>query len=414
MKVIELRAQNFKRLRAIDIKPDGNVVVIAGRNAQGKSSVLDSIWSALAGGAAMKGTTKPIRDGEEEASVELDLGDFIIRRTWKEGATNLVVMSKDGAKYPSPQKFLDEKLGALSFDPLAFAQQDEKTQLKTLLELVKLPFDPDALAGKRATLYATRTEAGREARALEGQLEGIPEVPEGTPEEPVSARQILDEQVACAAQLNAAREHRRDIEEVQNSIDASRARIEELESLLETEKANVERLSFELGRLEDIEVPYPADRDFASELEAVESINAAVRARSERERVGTLLGTVKLEVHNLTEQIEAIDAEKSKALAEAEMPIEGLAFDDSGVTYRGIPFKQCSSAEQLRVSLAMAMSLNPAIRVIRISDGSLLDSENMNVIAEMADAQDYQIWVERVDESGQVGFIIEDGSVVNG
>jgi len=31
----------------------------------------------------------------------------------------------------------------------------------------------------------------------------------------------------------------------------------------------------------------------------------------------------------------------------------------------------------------------------------------------MVKDKDYQIWIERVDESGQVGIVIEDGMVVN-
>ena len=47
MKIIELRATNIKRLKAVEITPDGTMQVIGGRNAQGKSSVLDAIWLAL-------------------------------------------------------------------------------------------------------------------------------------------------------------------------------------------------------------------------------------------------------------------------------------------------------------------------------------------------------------------------------
>ena len=35
----------------------------------------------------------------------------------------------------------------------------------------------------------------------------------------------------------------------------------------------------------------------------------------------------------------------------------------------------------------------------------------MKVLAEMAEANDYQIWIERVDSSGTVGFVLEDGHV---
>ena len=45
--VLHLRADNFKRLRAVDVRPNGSVVEIAGRNGQGKSSVLDAIMAAI-------------------------------------------------------------------------------------------------------------------------------------------------------------------------------------------------------------------------------------------------------------------------------------------------------------------------------------------------------------------------------
>ena len=78
MKIVELQAENVKRLKAVEITPDGTMQVIGGRNAQGKSSVLDAIWLALGGGKASKETPLPIRDGEDKASVRLDLGDLVV------------------------------------------------------------------------------------------------------------------------------------------------------------------------------------------------------------------------------------------------------------------------------------------------------------------------------------------------
>ncbi len=126
------------------------------------------------------------------------------------------------------------------------------------------------------------------------------------------------------------------------------------------------------------------------------------------------MGQLTIEYRNLTGELERLDRYKADELAKAKMPVEGLGFDLDGVTYNGVPFSQASGAEQLRVSVAMAMALNPDIRVIRISDGSLLDSTNMARLAEMAQEHDCQVWIERVDESGHVGFVIEDGSVVGG
>jgi len=57
------------------------------------------------------------------------------------------------------------------------------------------------------------------------------------------------------------------------------------------------------------------------------------------------------------------------------------------------------------------MAASPTLRLIRIRDGSLLDDDAMKLLSKMAEKDGYQIWIERVDTSGKVGFIIEDGSV---
>ncbi len=89
----------------------------------------------------------------------------------------------------------------------------------------------------------------------------------------------------------------------------------------------------------------------------------------------------------------------------------GLGFTDDGLTWDGHPFEQASMAAKLRVGVALAMASNPRLRVLRIRDGSLLSEKSMAVIAEMAEANDFQVWVELVDTSGRVGFVLEDGTV---
>lgn len=59
MKIIKFRADNVKRLTAVEITPDGNMVQITGKNGQGKTSVLDAIWWALGGKENIQG--QPIR-----------------------------------------------------------------------------------------------------------------------------------------------------------------------------------------------------------------------------------------------------------------------------------------------------------------------------------------------------------------
>jgi hypothetical protein len=128
------------------------------------------------------------------------------------------------------------------------------------------------------------------------------------------------------------------------------------------------------------------------------------------ERFGELI-EAETEAAELEADIAAVDAAKAEALRQARFPVPGLAFTaDGGVTLNDLPLEQASSAEQLRVSLAMGIALNPRLKVLLIRDGSLLDETSMRLIAEMAEQAGAQVWIEIVSTGG-VGIVIEDGQV---
>jgi ATPase subunit of ABC transporter with duplicated ATPase domains len=400
LRVVRLAAENVKRLKAVDITPDGNVVVIAGRNAQGKSSVLDAIWYALGGAAASKDTPNPVRDGQDEASVTVDLGRFIVTRTWKADKTTLKVTASDGAAYKSPQTMLDDLIGDLSFDPLAFANAPSKEQRARLLSVVDLPFNLDDLDAERANVFALRTDANRAVKELSAVYDSMPVPSTDLPDQPLSVTEL-------AGELSLAASQERDADRARAVCVRTGEKVERLRRELDTaELEHAEALKAEAA------LPPAKDASVIRErLEQADAINTAIAARTERQATGDRLQASVRTAAEHSARIEAIDAQKQAALTAATMPIPGLGFDADGVTYNGIPLAQVSAAERLRVSVAMAMSLNPTVRVIRITDGSLLDSDNMTVIADLAEANDFQVWIERVDESGDVGIVIEDGAI---
>ncbi len=57
-------------------------------------------------------------------------------------------------------------------------------------------------------------------------------------------------------------------------------------------------------------------------------------------------------------------------------------------------------------------ALNPKLRVLLVRSGNDLDDSAMKVLAEWADAQNIQIWLERISRNGKVAVIIEDGRAV--
>lgn len=418
MKIIKLISENFKGLKAVEIEPDQNFQIISGKNAQGKTSVLDSIWAAISGKTALKATDKPIRDGAEQAVVKVDLDDIIVTRKWKGDKTTLEVTAKDGARYSSPQTMLDNLVGRLSFDPLSFSNLDSKKQKEALQELVGVDFSKHDL--DRKSHYEERTIINSDCKKLEGALSELPPVDKGTPDEELSASNVLAEISAAQEQKRSNAESRQAYEMLRH--DATRAQdemklieneIARLQSQLDAKKEAYKEIC-EKGKASKAAIEMliePDTTELEQKLQNIESINKNVRVKKERLRLLNEIKECKESSEFLTKQIMDIDQLKKDTLQSAKFPIEGMSFDEEGVTFNGIPFKQCSAAERLKVSMAMAMALNPKLRVIRILDGSLLDSDNLALIHQMAQEQDYQVWIEVVDDSGKVGIQIEDGQV---
>ena len=98
MRITRLKAENVMRIRAIEIEPDGNMVVISGRNGQGKSSVLNAIWLAIQGAAASREVPDPVRHGEQEAFVEVTLGDLVVTRRWSSGRASRLEVKARGTQ----------------------------------------------------------------------------------------------------------------------------------------------------------------------------------------------------------------------------------------------------------------------------------------------------------------------------
>lgn len=190
-------------------------------------------------------------------------------------------------------------------------------------------------------------------------------------------------------------------------------KLADLEQNRKQELHTLEKLQ-ELSNILHAKVEALADPDlsqFATRLEEVEEINKNVRIKKSELALTDKLLEEQSQSEDISLSIESLDKQKEEALKACKFPIEGLAFNEEGVTYKGIPFGQCSAAERLRVSLAMAMAMNPKLKVLRVMDGSLLDSEHMKIIQDMCNELDYQVWIEQVQEGPGVGIYISDGSI---
>ncbi len=431
LRIFRLEAENVKRLTAVEITPDGELVVIGGRNGQGKTSVLDSILWVLAGKDAIQ--WKPIRAGEAEGHIAVDLGNdeglqLKVHRTFtaKEGdeyTTRLKVVTADGMRPQGEQTLLDSLIGALSFDPSEFIKSKPGEQVAYLKSIV--PGDFYGIAKRRKEAFEARTDFNREAKRLRALIESGPTLD-------ASVKRIDEAPLAEAIRTIGAQvqawhdefERRQRVRSHAGSFaqqaDEWEAEAKELERRLAEAKSNASKCRAQAAELTDeIEAwePQPAkpDSDEAmARLEEARRNNRLVDQLEEREALVKQAEAQEKLAERQSAIIDGCDSEVINLIESAELPVRGLEIRDDSVWLRGVPFNQASDAEQLRAALALAMAANPRLRVIRIRQGSLFDEDAMAIIRDVAAAEGFQIWVERVGAGDADAIIIEDGQVRHG
>ncbi len=409
MKIIKLVTQNVKRIKAVEITPEGSLVVIGGNNAQGKTSVLDSIMYALGGASTLP--PKPLRQGAKKGKVVLDLGEIKVTRTITSKTNQLVVESADGEKYTSPQAILDKLTGKLTFDPLTFSRMAPKVQLETLKELVGMDFsDLDDYYKKT---YEERSGVNVKIKHLAGQIQGLPDIDKSVPPEEVSVTDLMSELERRqkvnddnASEQQALEDIGRERGLATQRCDEAKAQLKKCEAAVKICETGHERAKELNDKLVDVDV-----EEVRNKINSADAVNTTIRNNKLRLEKMTEWQKQKEIEAALTDALDSNRNERADRMAEADMPVGGLGFGEDGVLFNGSPWEQCSSAEQLRVSVAMGLAINPKLKVILIRDGSLLDDDSLKTVAMMAADADAQIWMERVGKGQEVSVVIEDGEV---
>lgn len=285
--IISLTVENIKKIKAVTIRPTGNVVEITGRNGQGKSTVLDAIWWALKGKDNIQ--TAPIRNGEKSGKITLELQDYLIERTFRRNelgddyTTKISVITKDRARMASPQAVLDGFTGMLGFDPLSFMRQTPKQQYDTLRGLCKLDVDVEELDRQYKDLFARRTDVNRDVKTCEARLANMV-IPAGAPTERVDVAALVDK----VEEINAANSAIAQQQRMRQTLLADNVRRGEEAKKLYARLAEIEKenksAAEQIGAITDyLRDNKPQDASFYSEkIKQAEQINSIMDLRDNR------------------------------------------------------------------------------------------------------------------------------------
>lgn len=439
MRIIRFTASNIKRIKVVEIEANKYINRISGGNGSGKTSALDSIEWGLVGGKNIP--TRPVRSGAVRANIKIEMGEteteVTLTRQFFEGsakrAGRLMIEQKPGAdasefqdkrkKLTTPDELEDALLKQVSFDPLEFLRMEPKKQYHVLRRISTPDIDMDALDEQIQANFDERTVAKRKRDELEAQRNAIL-VPEGLPTEPRDVTAMVAE-LAQASNFNAAIERERmareqretdrykksaEILRLGNEIDALKRRIQELEKEKGVAESEHSAMEAEIKAWKPLDEAKDSGA-LAEQIEEARTINRAIERAQIRAKIDTDYTAANEAWETLDAAVKEGERRKKEAIAHAHYPVDGLGFGNQEVMYNDLPFEQASNAEQIRVSAAIGMATNSKVRVMRIKDGSLLDDDSLAIIAEMAQERDFQVWIEEVDKTGNIGFYMEDGEI---
>ncbi|MFW6030154.1 MAG: AAA family ATPase [Halanaerobiales bacterium] len=441
MKLMSLVAENFKKLKLVELDFDeSGVVKISGRNKQGKSTVLESLWVALGGGTETP--EHPIRNGEDRAEIKLTFDDIVVKRVITENSNRLIVTDVEGKKISSPQSLLNSLVTKIGLRPRAFVNADKNEQVEMLLEVIDLDFNTERLSkitdgilvkGNNPIetidktydeIYDKRTDINVQKRNTKGSFELYSDVEKA---ESVSVSELMEEK----ENIEKEREELYDLEDELKTIkeeyeglieerNVIKDKIKELQKQLENKKEECNKVDKIYNKkkkeykpkIEMIPGKDEKIKNINDQLKKADDINKKAQKWEEKQKAKEKLEKLKDQSNVYTNMLNMIKDYKDELLSWANFPIEGLSFKEGEVWYNDAPLSQASKTEKLEVGFAIMAALNPDLKVVLVDDGNTIDSENLEFLEKLAKEEGYIVLMEYMDEDAKTGIVIEDGEIV--
>ena len=415
MKILQLEVQNVKGIEHVVLNPEGNFVVVAGENEQGKSSFLDGVMYLFCGKGKIP--CRVLRDGATNGFVEAIVGDALVakvtRKFGKNEKTQLIVTSVEGKSLPAPQDICNELMGgdSMTYDPTAFQLLSPKKQVKLVRSL-----DPDLdfsdLDTRHAHSYEARTDKNKDIKRLEGKLQSMDPVPADLPEEEISISDLSARISAAHAANRQVAEAKSVLQRYYDNYAAHASEVKRLEALLFTAETDLAQTKVD-GKAQKELVDGMVVQDISLlelQLSEQDSINQQIRAAADARTSRLELKEARSMADELTADLEEIKVEKENRLSDVSFPIPGMAFNEDGITINGLRFDEehMSSGELFRISTQMAIHLNHSgILICRL--GSLLDTKNRQVVKTMCEEAGLLCLFEVIGEDDEAQLVISDG-----
>ena len=424
VKIASLELENVKRIHAVELEPaqDG-LTVIGGKNAQGKTSVLDAIAWAL-GGDKMKPADPNRKGGATPARLRVELSNgIVVERKGKNGS--LHVTDTTGKK--AGQQLLNDFISQLALNIPRFMNGTDADKATALLQTLGIDAELAKIDGSIRATFQDRQLVGRDAKAKRAHAEKLPHH-DDAPTEPVSAAELIQEQQAILARNGEKLKAKQDAEDTAKKAEFARSnayaatsRVADLEQQLTEARAELARRTKEAEEAEEkakvlaqstAELVLESTEEIESSIANIETINNHVRDNQAKAEADAEALRVEQEYDGLTQKLEDLRAKRRGLLDGAPLPLPELSIDDEGaLTYKDHTWGDMSGAEQLVVATAIVRATKPECGFVLVDKLEQFDTDELKKFGEWAKGEGLQIIGTRVATDDSCTVVIVDGRI---
>lgn len=424
IKIASLELENVKRIHAVELEPAQNgLTVIGGKNAQGKTSVLDALAWAL-GGDKMKPADPNRKGGATPARLRVELSNgIVVERKGKNGS--LHVTDTTGKK--AGQQLLNDFISQLALNIPRFMNGSDADKATALLQTLGIDAELAKIDGSIRATFQDRQLVGRDAKAKRAHAEKLPHH-EDAPDAPVSAAELIQEQQAILARNGEKLKAKQDAEDTAKKAEFARStayaatsRVADLEQQLKEARAELARRTKEAEEAEEkakvlaqstAELVLESTEEIESSIANIETINNKVRDNQAKAEADAEAIRVEQEYDGLTQKLEDLRAKRRGLLDGAPLPLPELSIDDEGaLTYKDHTWGDMSGAEQLVVATAIVRATKPECGFVLVDKLEQFDTDELAKFGEWAKGEGLQIIGTRVATDDSCTVVIVDGRI---
>ena len=416
--ITSLEMSDVKRIKAVRLEPsEKGLTIIGGKNANGKTSILDGIVYAL-GGEKYRPKNFNREGSAVPGKIRLELSNgLIVERSGKNAS--LKVTDPSGQK--AGQKLLNEFIEPLALNLPKFLNASDKEKGETLLQIIGVGEELAKLDKDEQMLYSERTLIGRDADKKSKLAEALEYYPDA-PEELVSASDLIKQQQDILAKNGRNEEFRQKADRLREKEELAKERWLDAKSKLEGMMKRCEELEAEYNEIgQEREAAYAAAESLIDEdtteieesIANIEEVNRRIRANLTKANAVDEAEQLRNEYDKMTGKIEEIRSARKSLLDKADLPLEGLSVSEGALVYNGQQWSDMSGSEQLIVATALVRKLNPECGFVLMDKLEQMDLDTLKEFGTWLEAEGLQVIATRVSTGDECSIIIEDGAVAD-